>query len=100
MATFTHDGDKIPLAPKKDPDSIIDYGCNWAAWLPDGETIIASQWIVAPGLTVVSESFTTALTSVTLSSGDEFERYEVTNRITTSGGLVEDRTMIIPCAHK
>lgn len=105
MANFVNDGTFIPDAPNKDPDSIIDYGTDWGnaeygSWLADGETIVTSSWVVPTGLTSVSESNTTTETAIFLSGGTVGETYTLTNRVTTSAGRTEDRSMLIKCSEK
>ena len=100
MTVFTSDGTFIPEAPNKDPDSVIDYGADWALWLASGETIITSTWVIPTGLVSDSETSTTTATAVFLSGGTIGESYTVTNRIVTSAGRTEDRSMIILCAQK
>lgn len=97
---FTSDGSKIPDAPNKDPDSSVDYGCDWAAWLKDGESISLSEWLPVTGLTQSNSLINGAITAVTLDGGTIGERYKLTNRITTSLGRTEDRSMFILCKGK
>ena len=50
----------------KDPDGVLDYSINWAAWL-DGDTITASDWTVSGPdalLVVDSDSESTTVTTV------------------------------------
>ena len=105
MTIFVSNGEFIPGAPNKDPDSIIDYGINWSdavvgSWLATGETITTSTWIVTTGLTSVSESNSTTATAIFLSGGTIGETYTLTNRIVTSAGRTEDRSMLINCQEK
>jgi hypothetical protein len=100
MGTFTNDGTVIPKAPNKDPDSIIDYGCDWGDWLATAETIITSVWILPTGLTSFSEAATTTTTAIYLSGGVVGTKYNLTNRITTTGSRTEDRSMLIFCFNK
>jgi hypothetical protein len=105
MSSFISDGSFIVQAPDKDPDSIIDYGCDWGdaavgPWLATGETITTSTWIVPAGLVSVSESNTTTATAIFLSGGVIGTTYTLTNRIVTSAGRTEDRSMLIACAPK
>lgn len=93
---FMHDGNSIPNAPAKDPDSTIDYGCDWSGWLQTAETVTASAWTVA-GLTTSSEVNTGIITGVMLAGGTAGEFYILTNRITTNFGRVVDRSMTIEC---
>ena len=99
-ATFTHDGSFIPSGPDKDPDSDIDYGCDWTDWLEAGETITGSAWVVPAGLVAGTEANDTTTTSIFLTGGTVGTTYTLTNRITTSDSRIEDRSMFILCAQK
>lgn len=81
----------------KDPDDVVDYSIDWSEWL-DGDTIIASSWIVEAGITPDSEAFTTTITTVWLSGGTTGEVYECTNRITTAAGRQRDQTISVRVA--
>jgi len=76
----------------KDPDAVLDYTFDWSNWLTGGETIATSQWVVPSGITKDSEANDTTTTTIWLSSGVAGSDYEITNRITTSGGRTDDRT--------
>lgn len=79
----------------KDPDAVLDYTCNWAAWLQDDETIEDSEWLASDGITVDTTSISGGAAVVWLSGGDDGSTYKVTNRITTSAGRIDDRTLTI-----
>lgn len=81
----------------KDPDSTLDYGNDWSAWLTDAgdDTIATSVWIVPDGITKASDSHTTTTTTIWLTGGTLGTRYNVVNRITTTQGRTEDRTLRI-----
>lgn len=83
----------------KDPDAALDYGCDWSDWLDDGETISESTWVLPDGLTsgegAQAPSNTDTATVVWLSGGTAGRAYSVTNRITTSAGRTDDRSIII-----
>lgn len=102
MASITYDQDNLPVAPIKDPDSIIDYGFDWTSWLDsaNSETILTSDWILESGLTEVSKAIAGDVTTVFLSGGEVGYTYRATNRITSSGGRTEDRSMFIPVKEK
>lgn len=100
MASFISDGEFIPDAPPKDPDSTIDYGVDWSGWLASGETIVTSTWPDLGDLTSVSESNTTTATAIFISGGVLGATYTLTNRITTNQGRTEDRSMYIKCQEK
>lgn len=86
--------------PPKDPDSIVDYQCNWAEWLSIDEAIEHAEWIVPTGLNNVQISHSETVSTVWLSEGVVGETYLLTNRITTTGGRVEDRTLRIRVTDK
>lgn len=79
----------------KDPDATLDYGFDWSDWLATAETISASTWTVPTGITKVSDSRSTTMTTIWLSGGTVNTDYSVINHITTSAGRVDDRTILI-----
>ena len=95
MTTITHDGYSIPLAPPKDPDSKADYGFDWTLFLDTAntETISTSVWILDAALTEVSSNIDTYITTCLMTGGVTGHNYTITNRITTSVGRIEDRSM-------
>jgi len=87
--------------PDKDPDAIKDYSVDWSAMLAESETITDSSWAPSdPALIVESASphapsILGGVCSCWLSGGVAGTTYTVTNRITTSRGMVDDRTVTI-----
>lgn len=79
----------------KDPDATLDWHFDWLNWLATAETITSSSFIVTAGLTLVSNTNTTTNTTVWLSGGQTGHVYTVTNRVVTSGGRTDDRSIII-----
>lgn len=89
---------------QKDPDAVLDFGVDWSAWL-DGDTIASSEWLTAspvttPALTIDSDSNSTTATVVWLSAGVAGTTYKITNRIVTTAGRTEDRTLTIVCTQR
>lgn len=80
----------------KDPNAVLDYQIDWSKWLSD-DTISTSTWIVPDGITKDSDLSTTTLATIWLSGGTAGEKYPVVNRIVTSDGRTEDRTIWIIC---
>jgi hypothetical protein len=78
----------------KDPNAVLDYQVNWAAWLGT-DTISASSWTVPTGLTKDSDTKTTTITTIWLSGGTANTEYHVANKITTAGGRTEERTFVV-----
>lgn len=79
----------------KDPAGIIDYTVRWRTWLPSGDTISASSWILPAGITKVSEANNTIDAVIFLASGTLGQIYLVTNRVVTFGGRQNDQTISI-----
>lgn len=79
------------MADKQDPSSVLDWGCDWSAWL-GADTISTSTWTVASGLTKGADSHDTTTTTVWLSGGALGNTYSVANRITTAAGRTDERT--------
>lgn len=79
----------------KDPDAVLDYKWDWSSWLQGGETISSSVFTVTAGLTVNSTSNTTTTATVWLAGGTAGLVYSVGNRITTSLGRTDERTVQI-----
>ncbi len=83
---------------EKDPNAILDYGCDWTLWLA-GDTITASTWAITPTggtLTTSLPTFApTGTTTVWLTGGAVGERYTVTNHITTTAGRQNDRSFTL-----
>ncbi|OIN80859.1 phage fiber-tail adaptor protein [Mycobacterium malmoense] len=89
----------------KDPTAVLDYTFDWTAPLliPNtngvSDAITASTWTVSgSGLTIPDSpaaSFTGTLAVVWLAAGDDGERYELANHITTAGGRQDSRVVTI-----
>ncbi len=78
--------------PFKDPDEVLDYDIDWSARLLT-DTISTSTWIVPDGITKDSDSKTATTTTVWLSGGTLGDKYELTNRIVTTGGRTMDQSV-------
>jgi hypothetical protein len=83
----------------KDPNARLDYTIDWSAWLaPNGDTI--SNAVVASsttGITPQSTTWTTTQTTTWVTGGTAGTSYNITVRITTTGGRQDDRTITIVC---
>lgn len=86
MSTFT-----------KDPDAVLDYRVDWSEWLAEGDTIVASEFLVPAGLTLDADLNDATSATCWLSGGVRGRTYQVVNRITTAGGRTDDRTLNIWC---
>lgn len=79
---------------QKDPGATLNYTVDWSAWL-GADTIATSTFTVPSGITKDAESNTTTTATVKLSGGTDGSDYSVVNRITTAGGLTDERTIQI-----
>lgn len=83
----------------KIPDALLGYNIDWRAYLQHGETVIASDWHVTPaqkgGLSITAEAHEPARTAVTLHEGRTGALYQVTNRVATSLGRIDERGVSI-----
>ncbi len=87
----------------KDPNATLDYVNNWADWLSEGDSIIASTWAISSGgneLVIDSSTFLATSATVWLSAGLLGQTYVVTNTITTAQGRVEDGSLRIRMGEK
>jgi hypothetical protein len=79
----------------KDPDAVLDYSVDWSKWLA-GDQIETSTWFVSdPALQPADDSNTTTRATVWLAGGVAGQSYTVTNRITTSGGRTDERSLVL-----
>lgn len=81
--------------PKKGPDEIKDYSIDWAPKLA-GDIISSSTWTVPTGVTKLSDTFSTTLTTIWLSGGSVGYSYSFLNVIITSGGRTYEQTVTLP----
>lgn len=79
----------------KDPNATLDYTWDWASYLEEGETLTDSQIIVPSGIILESDSHSDTAAVAWLSGGTVNQVYRVVNRITTSEGRIDDRSIEI-----
>lgn len=80
----------------KDPDAVLDYSVDWSAWLA-GDEIASSEWLLEDGalIEIVTDTNTATKATVWLRGGNAGTTYLVTNRIVTTGGRTDDRTISV-----
>jgi hypothetical protein len=86
----------------KDPNAELDYTVNWAAFL-NGDTIATvggSTWTVPDGIVNEQDTKTTTTTTIWLSGGTVGTKYALLNRIFTTGGRTDDRTIYVKVKQK
>lgn len=80
----------VDVAPV-DPDAIIDYIIDWTAWL-NGDNIATSAWSLT-NASEASSANTTKTATVFIQAAVAGKIVTMRNRITTTGGRTEDRTL-------
>jgi hypothetical protein len=83
----------------KDPQSKLDYTVDWTAWL-GSDTIAASTWTLEAGLTKDSETRTATTSTVWVMGGTPGMIYRATCQITTAGGRIDERSILIVVAQR
>ena len=84
----------------KDPAATLDYGFDWTDWL-SGDVLVASSWSVfGTSLVIENDEFTNTVSTVWLSGGINRSKYKVVNRITTAGGRIDERTLLVSVDNK
>jgi hypothetical protein len=80
----------------KDPQANKDYSLDWKALLATGETITDSAWTVDDAALVIGDDLILgSVCTVWISGGTAGGSYKVKNTITTSRGLIDERTISI-----
>lgn len=86
----------------KDPNATLDYPFDWSEWLTDASDTYASHEFVTTDpadsvadLTVESSAHSAGVITAFVSGGTEGMTHELTCRITTAGGRIDDRTLFI-----
>lgn len=83
----------------KDPRATLDYRADWGSHYLDGEAIAESQWEVSPaeqgGLEIMESSHDYLVASVHVSGGVPGNVYQLANRIRTTTGSSDCRSIAI-----
>lgn len=83
----------------KDPDAYLDYSIDWSDWMPAGDSLASSSWTIetiagdSNAMTTDQNTFSggTNIATVWLDGGSAGENYTITNTITTTNGLTDER---------
>lgn len=84
---------------RKDPDARLDYTVDWEDWL-DTDFIVSAATSVQTGLTLYTQAFTSTVHTIWLTGGSAGQSYNVTSRIITNAGRIDDRTFTIKVAER
>lgn len=81
-----------------DVNAVLDYGFDWSDWLVDEATIAQSEWSGPEGVTLSQSLVIDTTTIVRVAIEDETlirTKIELVNRVTSSDGQVDDRTLLL-----
>lgn len=79
----------------KDPNASLPWSFDWTDWLV-ADTITGVPVVtVDAGLTSGGQSNTTTKVFITLSGGTVGQSYKVSCKITTTAGLIDERSFLI-----
>lgn len=84
---------------RKDPDARLDYTVNWTDWLGT-DYIVSAATSVQTGLTLYTQAFTSTVHTIWLTGGSAGQEYNVTSRIYTNAGRIDDRTFKIKVSER
>lgn len=82
----------------QDPQAFLDYTVDWSQWVETSsagavDTITTSSWTADPGITQGSSSWTSNSASLFITGGTPGNSYNIYNKIVTSQGRTDLRTI-------
>ena len=101
--------------PNKDPDEILDYSIDWSRFLgsatissvtwyvdnADGDkTELVASGPIVYGIQLVSSTITDTVATARLGLGTDNIKYKIYCNITTSNGLIFERTVFLRVREK
>ena len=91
--------------PDLDPNEIQAYSVDWSRFLNTGDTISSVAWLIngtvtasygiVDNLTLVQPTNTTTVATVRITGGNVGQKYKIGCRVTTSDGLVYERSIFL-----
>jgi hypothetical protein len=91
----------------KDPDAVLDYAIDWSVgYLMSTEQITVSSWFILPQGAVNDLAIDTmppvvsGVVTVFVRGGIAGKSYQLTNRITTDQGRIDERSITIRVEEK
>lgn len=91
--------------PDLDPNELQAYSVDWSRFLNTGDTISSVAWLVngtvtasygvADNLTIVQPTNTDTVATVRITGGNVGTKYKISCRITTTDGLIYERSIFL-----
>lgn len=81
------------------PGANLDYSIDWGRALGPGEKVMASEWQADAGIVLSRDSVSASglVTTVFAAGGVARQAYVLTNKVTTTAGRVDSRTITLRC---
>lgn len=86
-----------------DPESVLSWSHDWSDWLGEGDEIVSNLWTITQENegSPTTPTLANATTDTVLVSGLIAGRiYHLTERVTTTAGLTDERTITLRCDHR
>lgn len=84
----------------KDPGAVLDYTCDFTAWLAAMRDTLASHTVTATGITWVSSTNDSKMVVMWLANGAVGVPASATIKITTAAGRIDERTLFFKIKNK
>ena len=97
--------------PEKDPDETVDFSVDWSRFL-GSDSLVSAEWFIddadgtktgplsnndiVNGLQFISPTISGNVATVRFAGGTNNLRYNTSCRITTSQGLIYERSITLP----
>jgi hypothetical protein len=94
MTTFNYANPEKPTIDKA-AAAVLDYSWDWTNWLNAGDSVASYLILPDSAINVVSDSRNAGVITAILSGGVLHRTHEVTCRITTTAGLVDERSIYL-----
>ena len=79
----------------KDPDAEIGISVDWTQYIGSDTVVGSPTWSLANGLTAASTTFSSNISTVRVSGGQEGCDYLATCRATLASGVIEEATILV-----
>jgi hypothetical protein len=87
----------------KDPNAILDFGLDWGDWVSTGDSLSSAVWSVTGpdnALTLSDSSLVGDTATTRAAGGTVGYTYELTCRVNSASGLVDDRSIALQIIEK
>lgn len=76
---------------------LLDWGFNWSAALPSGDTVLTSTWDVGDELITTRETLSDGVAVVWVTNFTGGSTYQLLNHLTMASGREYEKTIVLQC---